>query len=211
MTAHGEPAAGPGADAEDVEVRKAALRRALLAARRAVPPARRAEAARALAAAVVELATSTGGPVCAYLPVGTEPGSAAGLDELRSAGHDVLLPVVPPVPGPLNWARYEGAGSLTDGPLGLREPAGPRLGVSGITSARLVLVPALAVDRRGIRLGRGGGYYDRTLPLVDDAALVVALIGDDELLDELPAGEHDVTVAAVIRPGSGVTRLRARA
>jgi 5-formyltetrahydrofolate cyclo-ligase len=204
VTAHGERADPADAGLGDAKVE---LRRRLLAARRAVPPAERAARAAALSAATVALAARTGGPVCAYLPVGSEPGSVAGLDALRAAGHDVLLPVVPAAPGPLDWARYDGPDALADGPLGLREPTGLRLGVTVITSARLILVPALAVDRRGNRLGRGAGYYDRTLPLAAPNALVTALIGDDELLEELPAAAHDVPVAAVLRPSTGVTML----
>src|SRR5687767_3416265 len=78
---------------------KGAWRRRLLAARRAQPPELRAARGAALAAAVVELARAVGPVgtlVCAYLPVGTEPAWASGLDGLRAAGYDVLLPVVPP-------------------------------------------------------------------------------------------------------------------
>ena len=62
------------------------------------------------------------------------------------------------------WSRARFDGSFARGPLGLREPTGERLGVEAIGTAALVLVPGLAVDRRGIRLGRGAGYYDRSLP-----------------------------------------------
>lgn len=197
MTAHG-----------DVDP-KIPLRRELLAARKAVDAGRRAARAAALADGVVALAASrgTGLVVCAYLPVGSEPGSIAMLDALREAGHVVLLPVVPDEPGSLDWAVYDGPASLADGPLGLREPTGPRLGVAGITEADLVLVPALAVDRAGNRLGRGGGYYDRTLPLAGPDALVIAVVDDHELLDAVPADPHDMRVAGVLRPGTGVTTL----
>jgi 5-formyltetrahydrofolate cyclo-ligase len=188
---------------------KISLRRRLLAARRGVDAGRRAARAAALTDGAVALAASRGAGlvVCAYLPVGSEPGSPAMLDALRAQGHVVLLPVVPDVPGGLDWAAYDGPGSLADGPLGLREPTGPRLGVAVITSADLVLVPALAVDRAGNRLGRGGGYYDRTLPLAGADTLVIAVVDDDELLDTVPAEPHDVRVAGVLRPGTGVTTL----
>lgn len=184
--------------------------RALLsAARRAVPPDVRAARAAALSTGAVALAATTGGPVCAYLPVGSEPGSPELVDALHAAGHEVLLPVVPARPGPLDWARYTGRESLGAGPLGLREPTGPRRGPSAITRARLVLVPALAADRGGGRLGRGGGYYDRTLPLAAAGVPLVVVIHDEELVDVLPVEPHDRRVTAALLPGAGVVSLGA--
>jgi 5-formyltetrahydrofolate cyclo-ligase len=182
---------------------KAQWRSRLTAARLAVPASERARRAAALAAAAVRLAATTGGPVCAYLPVGSEPGSPALVAALRDAGHEVLLPVVPAEPGPLDWARFTGEDGLAAGPLGLREPTGPRLGTDAITRARLVLVPALAADRAGRRLGRGGGYYDRTLPMVADGVPLVVVLNDEELVDELPAEPHDRPVTAALLPDAG--------
>lgn len=189
------------------EQTKQQWRARLTAARRAIPPAERALRARALVDAAVALAATTGGPVCAYLPIGSEPGSAELPDALRAAGHEVLLPVVPAEPGPLDWARYDGPDDLGPGPIGLREPVGPRLGPTGIAQARLVLVPALAVDRRGIRIGKGAGYYDRSLPLATPGVPLIVVVYDDELVDRLPAEEHDFRTTGVLRPGSGVTSL----
>ena len=186
---------------------KVEWRARLLAARRAIPPHVRAERAVALAHSAVDLAATTGGPVCAYLPVGIEPGSPELVAALHAAGHEVLLPVVPAVPGPLDWARYDGPAATAAGPLGLREPTGPRLGPAAVATARLVLVPALAADRSGRRLGRGGGYYDRTLPLVADDVPLVVVLNDDELVDELPAEPHDRRVTAALLADAGHTRL----
>lgn len=167
----------------------------LLSARRLVPSAQRAEEANALAAAIDSI---PGDPVCCYLPVGTEPGSLAMITAL--AGRQVLLPVVTGV-APLDWAVYDG--TLADGPFGLREPSGPRLGPSAIGQAALVLVPALAVDRFGTRLGRGGGHYDRSLPLARPGTPLVAVVRDDEVVDELPAEPHDVRMTGVLTPRRG--------
>lgn len=184
-------------------------RQRLLAARRAQPAEQRATRGAALAAAVVELAAARAGrrPVCAYLPVDTEPSWAPGLDGLRAAGHEVLLPVVPAEPGPLEWARYEGPDGLGAGPIGLREPLGPRLGVGAVARAGLVLVPALAADRRGVRIGQGRGYYDMTLPLADPGASLVVVLNDEELVDELPAEPHDRRVHAALLAGAGLVEL----
>ncbi|HLU58395.1 MAG TPA: 5-formyltetrahydrofolate cyclo-ligase [Pseudonocardia sp.] len=186
---------------------KTRLRTALVAARKAIPAEERAARAAALAAAAVDLAATTGGPVCAYLPVGSEPGSPELVAALHRAGHQVLLPVVPPEQGPLDWAAYTGPDSLAAGPLGLREPTGPRLGPDAVSRARLVLVPGLAVDRAGARLGRGGGYYDRTLPLVRPGTPVVVVLNDEELLDRLPAEPHDRPVTGALLPGAGLVTL----
>jgi 5-formyltetrahydrofolate cyclo-ligase len=140
--------------------------------------------------------------------VGAEPGSAELLDGLLRRGCRVLLPLITQR-GPLDWADYTGAGSLQAGPLGLREPIGPPLGAAVIATAALVLVPALAVDWYGSRLGRGGGHYDRTLPLADPGTPLVAVVRDDEVLASVPVQPHDVPVTAVLTPRRGLLALPA--
>jgi 5-formyltetrahydrofolate cyclo-ligase len=107
----------------------------------------------------------------------------------------------------LDWASYEGPGSLRPGPRGLTEPAERPRGVAAVSRADLVIVPALAVDRRGVRLGRGGGSYDRALARVGPQVPTIALLYDGELLDEVPAAAHDQRVQLVARPEEGITRL----
>jgi 5-formyltetrahydrofolate cyclo-ligase len=182
---------------------KRAWRSRLLAARRAVPPGVRAEEAAALAVHVAEI---PGDPVCCYLAVGSEPGSPALPDTLADQGRRVFLPVVVGA-APLEWAEYAGPGSLAPRPFGLREPTGPRLGAAAIGLASLVLVPALAVDLAGHRLGKGGGHYDRSLPLVRAGTPLVAVVRDDEVVAELPAESHDVPMTAVLTPIVGLRAL----
>ena len=191
---------------------KAQLRRELLAARRARSgDARRADAA-ALASALPSVLEGIADPICLFVAVGGEPGATPDgalpvLDAARALGRRVLLPVTVG-DAPLDWAWFTGAESLGAGPHGLLEPTGARLGADAVADAGLVVVPALAVDRRGVRLGRGGGHYDRTLPLAGPATRLVALVGDDGLVtDPLPREPHDVPVHAVWRPSSGVTWL----
>jgi 5-formyltetrahydrofolate cyclo-ligase len=197
----------PSAPFPDVATVKAQWRRRIRAARRARDPDLRAREAELLTAVALRLAAEVDGPICAHLPVGAEPWSAAGIEALRAAGHDVLLPVVADRAGPLDWARYTATDALAPGPFGLLEPVGPRLGPEAVGRARLVLLPALAADRRGVRLGQGGGFYDRTLPLAGADTRLVVVLGDGELVDELPAEPHDRRVSAAILPGSGVTML----
>jgi len=183
----------------DQRNRKNTLRARLRAARRTAAPA---PLSSEVLQAVAAFDVVPGRTVCAYLAVGGEPGSAAMLESLRSAGYRVLLPVVVG-DAPLDWAVHDG--ELRPGPHGLREPAGPRLGAAAITGAALVLVPALAVDHRGVRLGQGGGHYDRSLPLA--ACPLVALVRDEEFVPDLPAEPHDVRMNAVLTPRAGVVRL----
>lgn len=201
MTARADGTSGAAAAA------KIDWRARLVAARRALPPDVRSARAGALAVAAVHLAARTGGPVCAYLPMGSEPGSPGLVEALRAAGHEVLLPVVPDRPGPLDWARYDGPETLGPGPLGLREPTGARLGPPAIASAELVLVPALAAGRDGGRLGRGGGYYDRTLPLAAPGVPLVVVLNDEELVDSVPVEPHDRRVTGALLAETGFTVL----
>ncbi len=194
-------------DSVDIAAEKAAWRRRIRAARRARDPEVRARHAALLTEAALGLAGRFDGPVCAHLPVGLEPWSPAGVEALRSAGHEVLLPVVADREGPLDWARYEGPDALLPGLLGLREPAGTRLGPEAVRHAGLVLLPALAADRSGVRLGQGGGFYDRTLPLVDASVPLVVVLDEGELVDALPAEPHDRRVTAALLPETGVTML----
>lgn len=179
---------------------KAALRLRLSAARRDLPAEIRVSEASALVTWVGELSASV---VCCYLPAGTEPGSVAMVDAI---GARVLLPVVTGA-APLDWAEYHGEESLVPGPYGLREPGGPRLGPEAIGQADVILVPALAVDRRGVRLGRGGGHYDRSLPKARADAALIAVIRDDELLDRVPDEPHDVRMTATLTPRLGITSI----
>ncbi len=164
-------------------------------------PQQRAGAERVLVQALLPTAV---GPVAAYASVGTEPATVALLSALREAAVPVLLPVLLP-DGDLDWARYDG--TLVPGRRGLPEPPGPRLGREAVAECCVVVVPALAVDRTGTRLGRGGGSYDRALTRT--SALVVAALHDGDLVDTLPVEPHDVPVSAVVLPGLGLVRLPA--
>jgi len=174
-----DPAAGAG---------KAALRARFLDRRRARPVPERAAAAAAVTKALLR-----------------------GLGRLPAAftqlGARVLLPVTPRDGRELAWAVD--TGRLAPGRYGLLEPRGPRLGATAVGTADVVVVPALAVARDGIRLGRGGGYYDRALQHARPDAVVVALLFDDEFVDELPAEPHDRPVTAVVTPSGGWQTLPA--
>jgi 5-formyltetrahydrofolate cyclo-ligase len=186
--------------AEDVTEAKAALRTRFHARRAARPADDRAAAGAAVATALLRGLAGTR-TLAAFVPDPTEPGAhrlPAAFTQLRAR---VLLPVVPTGGRELTWAVD--TGRLAPGRFGLLEPVGPRLGPTAIGTAEVVVVPAVAVDRAGVRLGRGGGYYDRALRHVRPDARLVALVFDDELVDELPVEPHDQRVTAVVTPSGG--------
>ncbi|WP_408005195.1 5-formyltetrahydrofolate cyclo-ligase [Saccharopolyspora rectivirgula] len=187
---------------------KAEWRSALLQRRRELDETTRSVENDALISALVEWARERAiRSVGAYVPVKGEPGSTKLLDGLQEQGCRVLLPVVASDDAPLDWAVYTGRQSLQRARFGLLEPTGERLGPEAIAQAQALLVPALAVDRSGVRLGRGAGYYDRSLPLAAPQAVLIGVVRDDEFVEELPAEPHDVRMTAVVTPKLGVRAL----
>ncbi|GLZ41772.1 5-formyltetrahydrofolate cyclo-ligase [Actinokineospora sp. NBRC 105648] len=201
--------AGPGSDLDATRAwTKDQWRRALLAERRRVPASVRFDEAMQLTALLTSgRVVSRGQTLCAYVPIGSEPGSVQMLDEVAEHGVRILLPIVAGA-GPLDWAWYDGHEFLRPGPYGLRQPIGERLGEAALRIADVVLVPALAVDRHGTRLGRGAGYYDRSLSLAAPDTPLIAVVRDPELFDVLPAEPHDVRMSGVLTPTRGLLRLR---
>ena len=175
-------------------ISKEEWRSRVLTRRRAVDAVVHAEESLKLCHAAAELARGATA-VAAYVPVGSEPGSLDLLDALKSVSPTVLVPIARE-PGPLHWAEYTGRGSLRAAPYGLSEPTGPILGV-----------PALAVDFRGVRLGRGAGFYDRTLDLVAPGIPIVAVVRDGELVEELPEEQHDRRASHALTPNRGSVAL----
>jgi 5-formyltetrahydrofolate cyclo-ligase len=166
------------------------LRTRLLADRRALT-ADQLEAARAAVRGHVvdrmDAAAAAGRPwyiVCAYQPLPTEPGSVALLEAMADRGAAVLVPLMLP-DRDLDWTRW---------------PGGAPLGVGEVSRATALLVPALAVDRSGRRLGRGGGSYDRVLARLAVEVPVAALLHRGEILDEVPADPWDRPVNAAVTP-----------
>jgi 5-formyltetrahydrofolate cyclo-ligase len=160
---------------------KGAVRRNVLARRRLLDDATQQVAAEALATALAPVLAGAGARVASYVPLPHEP----------RPPHvpGALLPHLLP-DGDLDW--------LLDGVA---------QGIDAIADVDLVLVPAVAVDRRGHRLGRGGGSYDRALART--RARTVALLHDGELVDELPVEPHDVAVGWVVTPSAGLVGLQA--
>ncbi|MEU0391938.1 5-formyltetrahydrofolate cyclo-ligase [Streptomyces sp. NPDC006208] len=188
---------------------KSAVRTELLGARGLLSTEDVQKAAAVLARHAVKLPELTEATtVAAYVSVGREPGTRALLDALRDRGVRVLLPVLLP-DNDLDWGVYRGEEHLVRAGRGLLEPDGGRLGPDAVVEAGAVLLPGLAVDANGMRLGRGGGSYDRALARLAAAganpALVVLLYAN-EVVARVPVEPHDHPVHAVVTP-EGVTRF----
>ncbi|MYR51946.1 5-formyltetrahydrofolate cyclo-ligase [Streptomyces sp. SID4928] len=182
---------------------KDSLRRELLAARALLTKEDAARTAAVLAGAALRLPElADARTVAAYVSVGREPGTRALLEALRGRGVRVLLPVLL-ADNDLDWAAYEGPEHLLPAGRGLLEPDGPRLGPAAVVEAQAVLLPGLAVDGAGMRLGRGGGSYDRVLARLTAAGAhpaLVVLLYDDEVVARVPSEPHDRPVDAVVTP-----------
>lgn len=168
--------------------------------RRARPVDVQSELAEQIAARAVAFLPDEPRDVTCYSSIAGEPGTGPLIARLLAAGHRVWLPrIVGPL---LAWVRVDADSAFEIGPMGIRQPVGQ--GVEALAFADVVLLPALAVDRFGRRLGQGGGFYDRALagaaPLADGGPLLVALVYDDEVLDEVPTEGHDRPVDAVVTP-----------
>lgn len=195
------PAAQLAGGLSPVTVEKEAWRTRLLSARAERSEQDRLVATRALQAHILAVVAASGwSTISAYVPFGDEPGSAETLVLLQAAGLRILLPCTGRED--LAWGVYDG--SLLPGRLGIMEPTGENLGLEGIAQVDAVLAPALAVDRRGTRLGYGRGYYDRALGRLHAGRPVLAIVYDDELVEELPSADYDRPVTHTITPLLGM-------
>jgi 5-formyltetrahydrofolate cyclo-ligase len=189
-----------------VAAAKAALRAQLVDRRRRRSSREREAATAGLTRALLRGLTGVR-TFAAYVPEDDEPGHGRLPAAFTQLGARVLLPVTPTDGRELAWAVD--TGRLGPGRSGPLEPLGPRLGATAVGTAEIVVVPALAVARNGIRLGRGGGYFDRALTYARPDAVVVALVFDDEFVDELPTEPHDRPVTVVVTPSGGWQDLSA--
>jgi 5-formyltetrahydrofolate cyclo-ligase len=183
---------------------KAQMRHELLARRRLMSPAERADSAEAIALHALALPlVARAQRVACYLSMPSEPGTASLIAGLQARGIEIVVPISLS-DHTLDWVALQPSAPLSVNPLGIHEPDGPRLGAEALDACQAIIVPALAVDHAGHRLGRGAGYYDRALAAA--SAPVCALVYAHELLPEVPHEPHDIAVALAITP-SGVFRV----
>jgi 5-formyltetrahydrofolate cyclo-ligase len=183
---------------------KQALRRSLLAARRSLDLTDVHTAGEQLAEQLTRLPAypTAGGVVAAYVSRGDEPPTEAMLARLALDDITVLLPALRPDLD-LGWGAYPPDRLRTDlqvSSLGIAEPTIDIGEPASVLKADLIVCPGLAADRRGFRLGRGGGSYDRVLARYGKPESTCLLLYDDEVLDEIPIDRHDQRVGWLVTP-----------
>lgn len=218
-----DPAAGPGqqlqysesltgnrgeSPEEVLRHRKKDVRTLWRARRRELDPADRAEQSAALTATVLDwyLPRARHRRAAVVMSYGAEPDTGPLRTALHQAGVEVLVPITEPGRR-LSWTAWHPGVEVARSPVApIDEPVGERLGVDTFATVDLVLVPAQVVDARGIRLGQGGGYYDRFLAGLDrlrqdtTAPLTVAMVFRHELLGhgQVPSDTHDRPVDGAV-------------
>jgi 5-formyltetrahydrofolate cyclo-ligase len=186
---------------------KSALRERMHAVRAVIVPEERAKLAQVVAHRIAAEAAliGAGDTVSSYRAMGSEMDPEPVEDGLRAGGHTIVLPVTPPKGQPLEFHRFDPGDRLVLHRYGMREPdpVRPRL------RPDVLLVPLLAFDSCGNRLGYGGGYYDRTLGVLrqEGTCVAIGLAFSNQLVDAVPHDAYDQRLDAVVTP-DGTFRFR---
>jgi 5-formyltetrahydrofolate cyclo-ligase len=134
-----------------------------------------------------------------FLSTTTEPGTREFVAAAVERGIRVLLPVTR-TDGLLDWSVATRDLDIAEGMFGLPEPVGELIGPIAVNDVDLLVIPAAAVDRSGMRLGWGRGYFDKTIGSMEGCPPVYAVIYDSELVDDVPSDLHDQPVTGVVTP-----------
>lgn len=184
----------------DIEHAKRALRAELRERRQLLTEAQRADAASAITRRLDDLVDELGArSISCYLSTVAEPGTREFVTEAVRRGIRVLLPITRS-DGLLDWAVATDDDEVAEGLHGLPEPTGEVLGPIAVNDVDLMIIPAAAVDRTGMRMGWGRGYFDKTIGSMEKCPPVFAVIYDSEVLDSLPREVHDQPVTGVVTP-----------
>lgn len=185
--------------ATQADHQKRALRAELRERRRNLTSTELENSASGLTANLIDLVTRTGATnIACYLSRATEPNTRPFLNWAGERGMRVLFPISRE-DGLLDWTVGE-TGAETEGLFGINEAVGELLGPIAINDVDLIIVPAAAVDRTGMRMGWGRGYFDKTLGSMDRCPPVFAVLFDNEILDAVPQEVHDRPVNGVVTP-----------
>lgn len=199
---------------------KSALRKSMRAVLRRLSDAERSSGAIAIEARVTALPVwREPGTIALYANLPGEIATAALMEAAWSAGHRVLLPRVLGEGG-LEFAEHRVGAPLVPGAFDVPEPS-VSAPVVDLAEADLILVPGLAFDRLGGRLGRGAGYYDRALAASGRARARGSVVPNDrgrlrtiglalerQIVDAVPVDAHDVPLDAVVTPRATYARGR---
>ncbi|WP_194763672.1 5-formyltetrahydrofolate cyclo-ligase [Microbacterium sp. UFMG61] len=186
--------------ANDVEHEKRALRAELRERRQLLSESQRDALDSALTGRLDDLVDSLGArSISCFLSTTTEPGTRDFVRAAVRRGIRVLLPVTR-ADGLLDWAVATDDDEIAEGLFGLPEPTGELLGPIAVNDVDLMIIPAAAVDRGGMRMGWGRGYFDKTIGSMEKCPPVYAVIYDSEVLDLLPREVHDQPVTGVVTP-----------
>jgi len=198
---------------------KAVLRHVIRELRRGRPEAERRHRSALIAShvlATIRSSVAVPARIACTWSMPTEPSTDALIERLQESGVEVLTPRIEQG-RTMAWIRMvpnaaATPGALAPGALGIRTPVGDDR--APLSTCDAIVLPALAIDRRGLRLGQGGGYFDRALadlPAHADAGpLRIAMLYADEMIDELPAQPHDQPVDCAVTD-AGVTWFTAPA
>ncbi len=187
-----------------IDSEKRALRTGCVALRNGLAADVRADAAARIAQVGLGFAGAAPGVVVSgYAAMGSEIDAFPLLTRLGSAGYRLCLPVIQPLGNPLIFRAWAPGDVLVPRKWGIREPADD----AALVEPDVLLVPLLAFDASGARLGYGGGYYDRTIAQLRAMKPVVAigLAFDEQEIAEVPVEAHDERLDWVLTP-SGARR-----
>lgn len=183
----------------EVSNQKRALRAELRERRQNLTATERESATAGLTRHLVDLTTDLSArSVSCYLSARTEPNTRPYLTWAREQDIRILLPISRE-DGLLDWTTGDGE-TEHESILGLPEAVGELLGPIAINGVDLILVPAAAVDKTGLRMGWGRGYFDKTLGSMEKCPPVYAVLFDGELVDQVPRELHDQSVDGVVTP-----------
>jgi 5-formyltetrahydrofolate cyclo-ligase len=179
-----------------VEQHKAELRQSASAARDAMPAAERQAAAEAIAARPFPVAILPGAVVSGFMPLKSEINPLPLMRKLAGEGARLALPVVAGRGRPLIMRAWAFGEPLNSGQWGIREPKPEALEVA----PDILIVPMLAFDRRGHRIGYGAGYYDRTISALRarKAVLAVGIAYAAQEIPQVPSTERDARLDLVL-------------
>lgn len=178
---------------------KADLRKKMTDVRKAAQAKTGEDAADGLAAQILALFDSVPKqtPVSLYWPIGSEIDTQPLMIILCERGHVIGLPRTPVNPGPLTFHSWRPDSEMEMGAMNIPVPKG-----TPIVVPQILLVPLLAFDQRGFRLGYGGGYYDRTLmqARAQRRVLAIGLAYDQQEIEKVPTDANDQPLDMIITP-----------